>query len=149
MGAIFHLFGIGMSTACNIVHEVCRAIMECLLSKYVKIPQRNDAMNIVRGFEGKWGFPQCFDAVDSSHIPMTPPHDSPTDYYNHKAFHSIVLQALVDQQYRFLNVYMGWPGSVHNARIFSYSQVFKKEHLKRLCPILCVLLLEYQSQWWS
>ena len=40
VGAIFHLFGIGMSTACNIVHELCRAIMECLLSKYVKIPQK-------------------------------------------------------------------------------------------------------------
>ena len=40
---ISHLFGIGVSTACNIVHEVCRAIVDCLLSIYVKIPQGNGA----------------------------------------------------------------------------------------------------------
>ena len=125
---ISHLFGIGVSTACNIVHEVCRAIVDCLLSKYIKIPQGNDAMNIVRGFEEKWGFPQCFGAVDGSHIPILPPHDSPTDYYNRKGYHSIVLQ------YHFMNVYVGWPGSVHDACIFSNSEVFAKGTSKTLLP---------------
>ena len=131
---ISHLFGIGVSTACNIVHEVCRAIVDCLLSKYIKIPQGNDAMNIVRGFEEKWGFPQCFGAVDGSHIPILPSHDSPTDYYNCKGYHSIVLQALVNHQYHFMNVYVGWPGSVHDARIFSNSEVFAKGTSKTLLP---------------
>ena len=27
---ISHLFGVGMSTACNFVHEVCKAIVDCL-----------------------------------------------------------------------------------------------------------------------
>ena len=29
-------------------------------------------MDVVRGFEEKWGFPQCFGAVDGSHIPIIP-----------------------------------------------------------------------------
>ena len=131
---ISHLFGVGISTACNIVHEVCKATVDTLLQRYVKIPVGTDAMDIVRGFEEKWGFPQCFGAVDGSHIPILPPHDSPTDYYNRKGFHSIVAQALVDHQYRFLNVFVGWPGSVHDARILSNSEVFVKGQSGTLAP---------------
>ncbi len=101
---ISHLFGVGLSTACNIVHEVCKAIVDSLLDRYIKIPVGNDATEIVTDFEEKWGFPQCFGAVHGSHIPIIPPCDCPTDYYNRKGFHSIVLQALVDHQYRFMNV---------------------------------------------
>ena len=74
---ISHLFGVGTSTACKIVHEVCKAIVDCLLEKYINIPQGNAAMDVVRGCEEKWGFPQCFGAVDDSHIPIIPPHDCP------------------------------------------------------------------------
>ena len=76
---ISHLFGVGMSTAYNIVHEVCKAIVDSLLEKYITIPQGNAAMDVVRGFEEKWGFPQCFGAVDGSHIPIIPHHDCLTD----------------------------------------------------------------------
>ena len=48
---ISHLFWFGMSTACNIVHEVCKAIVDSLLEKFINIPQGNAAMDVVRGFE--------------------------------------------------------------------------------------------------
>ena len=131
---ISHLFGVGVSTACIIVHEVCTAIVESLLHRYVKTPVGAEAADIIAGFEEKWGFPQCFGAVDGSHILILPPRDSPSDYYNRKGFHSIVLQALVDHQNRFLNVYVGWPGSVHDARIFPNSEVFTKGQSGRLAP---------------
>ena len=91
-------------------------------------------MDVVRGFEEKWGFPQCFGAVDGSHIPIIPLCDSPTDYYNRKGFHSIVLQALVDHENRFMNVHVGWPGSVHDARILSNSEMFTKGETGMLVP---------------
>ena len=72
------------------------------------------------------GFPQCFGAIDGTHIPILPPADYARDYYNRKEFYSIVVQALVDHQYRFLNLHVGWPGSVHDARILSNSEVFEK-----------------------
>ncbi len=81
-------------------------------------------MAIVRGFEDRWGFPQCFGAVDGSHIPIITPENCANDYYNRKKFPSIVLQAMVDHEYRFMNVYAGSPGSVHDARILSNSKLF-------------------------
>ena len=125
---ISHLFGVSISTVCIIVHEVCKS------KKYIKIPTGPQAMGIVRGFEERWDFPQCFGAIDGSHIPIIAPTHSPTDYYNRKGFHSIVLQALVDHQYRFFNVYVGWPGSVHDARILSNSEVYQKGESGTLVP---------------
>ena len=40
-----------------------------------------------------------------------------------------MLQALVDYQYRFLNVYVGWSGSVHDACILSNSEKGESETL--------------------
>ena len=45
-----------------------------------------------------------------------------------------MLQALVNHQNRFLYVYVGWPGSVHDVRIFSNSEVFMKGQSGMLTP---------------
>jgi len=43
------------------------------------------------------------------------------DYYNRKGFYSMIVQALVDHNCMFRNICVGWPGSVHDARVFSNS----------------------------
>ena len=91
-------------------------------------------MAIVQGFKERWGFPQCFAAIDGPHIPILTPEDNPTDYYNRKKFHSIVVQALVDYEYRFMTVYGGWPGSVHDARVLANSTVFTRGEAGTLTP---------------
>ena len=75
-----------------------------------------------------------FGAIDGSHIPIITPTHRPMDYYNHKGFHSIVLQALVDHLYRFFNVYVGWPGSVRDARFLSNLEVYQKGESGTLVP---------------
>lgn len=131
---ISHLFGVGVSSACVIVHEVCKAIVNALLATYIKLPTGHQALEVVRGFEDRWNFPQCFGAIDGSHIPILPPVNNATDYYNRKGFHSIVVQALVDHEYRFLNMHVGWPGSMHDARILSNSEVYAKGESRTLTP---------------
>ena len=44
-----------------------------------------------------------------------------TAYYNRKGHYSIIVQAVVDHQYRFTDVNIGWPGSVHDARVYKNS----------------------------
>ena len=59
------------------------------------------------------GFPQ---AVGGSHVLIIRPQESACDYYNRKGYYSIIMQGVVGH---FMDIYIGWPGKVHDARVFS------------------------------
>jgi hypothetical protein len=67
-------------------------------------------------------------AIDGSHIPIkAPPYkDYPEDYFNRKHFFSIILQAVVDGTGKFPDLFVGWPGSAHDARVFENSKIAQK-----------------------
>ena len=123
---ISHLFGISKSSGCLIVKEVCSEIVSVLLPIHIKLPKGDKLTEVLDGFEHKWGFPQCVGAVDGMHIPIIAPMDCPADYYNRKSYHSIQMQGAVDHLYRFTNIYLGWPGRVHDSRVFVNSTLFQK-----------------------
>ncbi|RXN10650.1 nuclease HARBI1 [Labeo rohita] len=54
---IAQLFGVGISTVCTVVHQVCAAIVEVLAKDLIHIPKGNAALEVIRGFETRWGFP--------------------------------------------------------------------------------------------
>ena len=112
------LFGLGRSTICTIVVNTCHAIETHLLPECVQIPSGNRMKEVVEGFEKYWGFPQAAGAIDGTHIPIVRPQESAYDYYNRKGFYSIIMQALVDFRGLFTDVYIGWPGKVHDASVF-------------------------------
>ena len=85
----------------------------------------------VDGFKRDWGIPQCAGAID---VPISGPVMNHNDYYNCKGTYSVVLVAVVDYKYQFLNVYCGWPGSVHHARVFSHSLIYENSTNGTLFP---------------
>ena len=76
----------------------------------------------------------CAGAMDGTHIPIMAPKENQIDYVNRKGYHSVVMQAVVDCNYLFRDTVIGWPGSLHDARILSNSKLYKKENDKRLSP---------------
>ena len=126
-----HLFGIARCTTCVIVHESCAAIVKVLLKLYIIFPKAERVTDTVDGFLKMWGIPQCCGAVDDSHIPISAPVMNHTDYYNRKGFYSAVVQYY---RYRFMNVYTGWPGSVHDAWVFAYSSLYTLGTNNKLLP---------------
>ena len=68
------------------------------------------------------------------HIPIVSPVEFPADYYNRKGFHSILMQGTVNHLGQFINVYIGWPGRVHNARVFSNSTLYRQGQANELLP---------------
>ena len=129
-----HLFGVGLSSVCVIVHQVCKAIVALLGPQYIKLPQGEGWQTVVDGFLQRWQFPQCAGAMDGSHIPIIAPPVNAKDYYNRKGFHSILLQGVVDHQCKFMDVYIGWLGSAHHARVLANSDVFTKAEAGTLFP---------------
>uniref|UniRef100_A0A3Q2XUA1 DDE Tnp4 domain-containing protein n=1 Tax=Hippocampus comes TaxID=109280 RepID=A0A3Q2XUA1_HIPCM len=122
---IGHLFGVAQNTVCVIVHQTCSAIVSEMSQDLIKWPV-GDLMNEnVRKFEERWGFPQVLGGIDGTHIPIIRPHDCHTDYYNRKGFYSVIMQAVVDSSCRFIDIFIGWPGSVHDARVFANSPLYQ------------------------
>ncbi|XP_050822634.1 uncharacterized protein LOC127057692 [Gopherus flavomarginatus] len=61
-----------------------------------------------------------------THIPILVPPHLASEYVNRKGYFSMVLQALVDHRGRFIDINTGWPGKVHDARIFWNTGLFRK-----------------------
>ncbi|XP_065448109.1 uncharacterized protein LOC135982985 [Chrysemys picta bellii] len=115
-------FGVGKSTVGAAVIQVTNAIKDLLISTVVTL---GNVQVIVDGFAAM-GFPNCGGAMDGTHLPILSPEHQATEYINCKGYFSMLLQALVDHKGCFTNINVGWPGKVHDARVFRNSGLFQK-----------------------
>lgn len=89
----------------------------------MKFPSSEDMDNITNDFWTKWGFPNCSGSIDGKHIRINAPVHSGSMFRNYKCFFSIVLQAVVDANYRFLAIGVGAYGKESDVGIFSHSNL--------------------------
>nr|XP_048717238.1 uncharacterized protein LOC125641400 [Caretta caretta] len=123
-------FGVSKSTVGAAVMQVASAIKDPLISRVVTL---GNVQVIVDGFAAM-GFPNCGRAIDGTHIPILAPEHQAGKYINCKGYFSIVLQTLVDHKGHFTKINVGWPGKVHDARIFRNSGLFQKLQEGTLFP---------------
>lgn len=104
------------------------------------------------------GIPGIVGAIDGCHIAIkAPPHNS-VDYYNRNNYHSVVLQAVCNDKKQFIDIFVGMPGRVHDARVFRQSNlhdlltrdniaISENEHLlgDAAYPLLPCLLKPYRD----
>ncbi|CAG8788652.1 20275_t:CDS:2 [Gigaspora margarita] len=123
---ILTLFGICEATVLNFLNRVIIAIRS-LRSEYIVWPSENYRQEVNTGFEQIQGFPIVIGAIDESHIPLyeAPSKDNKDVYMSCKQKYGIYLQDVVDHQGFFISYEIGWPASVHDAKVFSNSDIFK------------------------
>ena len=113
-------FRVAHNTISKIVPETCEAIVEEYLEEVLSCPRTPEQWKEVASlFAKRWNFNQTVGALDGKHIAIRCPPGGSSIYYNYKGFHSIVLLALVDADYKFLYVDVGTPGASSDAGIFS------------------------------
>ena len=111
-------FGVGKCTALNIVHEFVQALFQ-IRENYISFPLNGRELDQVKQkFELKHDLPQVAGVIDGTHIKIKAPKEEHEAYYNRKQCYSLVLQAITDSEGRFSDVSVGYPGSVHDARVF-------------------------------
>lgn len=106
-------------------YEMCSLINE-LMSEEVKWPSQQEIIQITNGFQTRTNFPGIIGAVDGCHIPIKAPFHNSVDYYNRKGFHSVILQGVCDNKMLFIDIFIGMPGRMHDARVFRSSPLYLK-----------------------
>lgn len=119
-------FDIAVST----VHSCVERMLDFLNSVSAEViawPDRQEQERSKAGFlaksDGK-GPQNTIGCIDGCHVEINKPTESPNSYYNRKKFPSIVLQGIANDRSKFLDVFIGFPGSAHDARILRESTFF-------------------------
>ena len=101
---------------------------------YIKFPYADRLNCVFNEFKIKWGVPQCFGAGDGCLLPISAPSHLHTDYYNCKGWYSMLVQDLVDANYHFLDVCVGWLENLHDARVFAHSALYSEIENNHILP---------------
>ncbi|CAF0959072.1 unnamed protein product [Adineta ricciae] len=117
-----NLFGIGRTTAGQILHEFCEVLVNNFFHRFIKFPTTSqEIQNTVNDFYIRCGYPMCIGSLDGTHIPIKPPTGFETDYFNYKKYHSVIMLAVVNSSLLFTYVNVGAPGRCNDSSVFSRS----------------------------
>lgn len=117
-------FGLPKSTSYYVFKEIV-TILAGLIPNYITWPNRRRCHETEIIFRRRSrGFPGVVGMIDGCHIPIKAPAGNPIDFYNRNKIHSIILQGVCDHKARFIDVFIGMPGRMHDARVFRQSELF-------------------------
>lgn len=120
--------GIGQGTALRYKDNVVDALAS-LIDQTICWPDSEEREALCQYAEMEFGFKNCFFAVDGTTHPLAevPSYDKET-FFDRKSRYS--LQALVtcDWRKKVINLILGWPGSVHDARVLSTAEYISADH---------------------
>lgn len=126
-------FGLGISTCHKLVLEVCSAIRNVLMPKFLQWPDEQNLTLIKSQFESISGIPNVGGSMYTTHIPIIAPKISVAAYYNkrhternQKTSYSITVQGVVDPKGVFTDVCIGWPGSMPDDQVLEKSALFQR-----------------------
>lgn len=121
-------FDMPRSTVCDVVHRVEEKTL-ALRRRLIRFPPLDDLTEVSGHFQqlsGSAFFRKVVGSIDGCHIRIKPPRENSECYFNRKLFYSIQLQAVSDHQGRFLDIFVGYPGSVHDSRVLRNSPLYNE-----------------------
>lgn len=118
-------FGVALSTAHNYLGRFLKYLIS-VKNKYICWPNPQQKLQISQAFSENNGIPGAIGAIDGSHIEIPKPEDNQDSYINRKGYHSLLIQGVVDNNKKFIDVFCGEPGSLHDARLLRRSAIYAK-----------------------
>ncbi|XP_015376078.1 PREDICTED: putative nuclease HARBI1 [Diuraphis noxia] len=118
-------FGVSESSAHRIFTSTVNDIHN-LRHEYIVWPRGAERVRNSLGFQNLRNipFPGAFAAVDCTHIRISG-NIKDNSYLNRNRYHSVNLQAVCDFDGLFIDAFVGFPGSCHDAFVFSNSPLYQ------------------------
>ncbi|XP_008189991.1 putative nuclease HARBI1 [Acyrthosiphon pisum] len=123
-------FNVSNSTSYKIVQNNLKYITS-ISDTVIKWPCNNEQLLTLKKFQNLRNkvLPGVFGAIDGCHIKILAPWVKRTVmpplnksmFYNRKQVPTVILQGIVDADQKFINIFCGWPGSSHDARVLRRS----------------------------
>ena len=121
-----HLFGISEQSFLKVTEQVMDAMID-QIEDFIQWPTEGELALHAREFDrtGRF-FPNVIGALDDLHIEIKLTEELPNHrcYFCWKQFYSIHLQAVATYDMRFLDIFVGWPGRSHDARVFKNNPLY-------------------------
>ncbi|KAF2883684.1 hypothetical protein ILUMI_22499, partial [Ignelater luminosus] len=115
--AVSDRFGFSKGTGHYIFLKVLNAITQ-LKEQFIRWPDARQCNQIASGIENHYRLPGVVGIIDGCHIEIKQPINNAVDFFNRKETHSIILQAVCDDNGLLTDVFIGIPGRVHDVRVF-------------------------------
>jgi len=109
------IFAIGRSTVSKVLREVVHAINDTLRQE-IMWPTGDRMRETQAKFFELCALPGIVGAIDGMHLEISKPQFGAADYYYFKSGgYTMNCQAVVDSEKRFLDLYLGMPGSTNDS----------------------------------
>jgi hypothetical protein len=116
-------FKISNGTVKIFVDRCTKAVLELLENDAVFWPDSADRRTIAKRIQEKYGFPHCIGFLDGTIFPLEfKPSLFGEEYYSRKGCWSVHCLIICDDETRILDFLVGWPGSVHDNRVWLQSK---------------------------
>jgi hypothetical protein len=98
---------ISKSAIASTIKETTCVIWTAIQALHTPSPTQEKFQEIAKDFNIRWNFPNCVGSIHGKHIRINCPPNSGSRYFNYKQYNSIVLQAVVDANLKFVTVDIG------------------------------------------
>lgn len=116
-------FDISISSTFRVIRRVV-AWLITKLNEVIKWPQNyNEIQIITDAFHRQTNIANLLGVIDCTNIKIEKPKNA-REYNNPKGYYSIILQATIDSNMRFTNIYCGEPGSSSCTRVLKRSPLY-------------------------
>ncbi|EFN83615.1 Putative nuclease HARBI1, partial [Harpegnathos saltator] len=115
-------FGIGKATCFRALRRVIFSLVQ-IVHQFIQWPTGRTAVKIMKDFYKISGLRGVIGAIDGILIKINKPTENSDDYICRKRYPAIHLQVTCTQQLLFTSVLVGYPRSIHDARVLRNSRI--------------------------
>ncbi|KAB0803348.1 hypothetical protein PPYR_00318 [Photinus pyralis] len=114
-------FNLSLSSLHDVITRIMMFLSNVLALNVIKLPSSEQKQTTMNFYHEKNKLPNVIGCIDATHIKIDKQNEPSVNYSNSQQYFSHILQAVCNEELNFLDIYVGCPGSVHDANVFKSS----------------------------